>query len=145
MVEAHSVETMKLLWSKRYFLYWYGQPEYNIFQPPGITTDGRGLLFISDTIKECIQIFDTDGKYLCPVDCNGKLELGIPERLDWSKTESALVVTHRLFEKCFISVLNYKLILIEDNISVKKESDKLQIKGQGILILIYEQKAQVKG
>ena len=26
-----------------------------------------------------------------------------------------------------------------------KESDKLQIKGQGILILIYEQKAQVKG
>ena len=77
--------------------------------PSGITTDGRGHLFICDKANKCIQIVDTDGTYMCPVDCSCKVELGIPERLDWSKSESALVVTHKVIGKCFISVLKIQI------------------------------------
>ena len=65
-VTAYSVKT---LWSLRDF-----QPDgmKSQMKPSGITTDGRGRLFICDTANECILIFDTDGTYLCPVDCNGK-------------------------------------------------------------------------
>ena len=112
-VSAYNVNA-KTLWSLRDF-----QPDgmKHEMNPSGITTDGRGHLFICDTANECIQIFDTDGTYLCPVDCNGKLKLGPPERIDWSETESALVVTHRGYKKCFntgykngfISVLNVQI------------------------------------
>ena len=71
-----------------------------------------GHLFICDTANDCIQIFYTDGTYMCQVDCNGKLELGTPMRVAWSKTESALVVAHRVNDKCFVSVLN---VLIQPN------------------------------
>ena len=91
---------------------------YNIFpstnpdglwEPSGIATDGRDFLYIGDTFNKCIQIFYTDGTYMCRLDCNGKVELGTPERLDWSKSESALVVTHRVNRKCFISVLKIEI------------------------------------
>ena len=98
-VTAYSVKT---LWSVQGF-----QPDgmKSQMKPLGITTDGRGHLFISDAANGCIQIFDTDGTYLCPVDCNSKLDLGTPKLIDLSKSESALVVTHKVNGKCFISVL----------------------------------------
>ena len=104
-VSAYSAKA-KTLWTLPDF-----QPDgmKHEMNPSGITTDGRGHLFICDTANECIQIFDTDGTYLCPVDCNGKLKLGPPERIDWSETESALVVTHTGYKKCFISVLNVQI------------------------------------
>ena len=97
---------MKSLWNL-----WNFKPDgmKSIMKPSGITTDGHGHLFICDAANQCIQIFDTDGTYLCPVDCNGKLELGTPECIDWSETESALVVTHTGYKKCFISVLKVQI------------------------------------
>ena len=102
MATANSVETMKVLLS-------YGLWCNLLFTPSGIATDGRDFLYIGDTFNKCIQIFYTDGNYLCPLDCNGKLELGTPEKLDWSKSEPALVVTHRVNSKCFISVLKIQI------------------------------------
>ena len=96
----------KVLWSMSKF-----KPDgmrYPMY-PSGITTDGHGHLFICDGANQCIQIFDTDGTYLCPVDCNGKLELGTPQQIDWSQTDSALVVTHIVNNKCFISVLKIQI------------------------------------
>ena len=101
-----SVTTRELLWSFSKF-----EPDgmKSKMKPSSITTDGHGHLFICDMANNCIQIFYTDGTYICPLDCNGKLELGTPERIDWSKTESALIVTHRLKGKYLISVLKVQI------------------------------------
>ena len=105
-VDAYNITTMNHLWGLTEF-----KPDGMKFEmkPSGITTDGQGHLFICDMDNKCIHIFYTDGTYMCPVDCNGKVELGIPERIDWSKSESALVVTHRVDSKCFISVLKIQI------------------------------------
>ena len=68
--------SLKNLWSVHGFL-----PDgmKSKIKPSGITTDGRGHLFICDIFNECIQILDTDGTYLCPINCNGTVELGTPE------------------------------------------------------------------
>ena len=109
-IEAFS---MKKLWELRECK--PDEMKYAI-RPSAITTDGCGHLFVIDTVNNCIQVFDTDGTYMCIVDCYGKLELGTPMRIAWSKTESALVLVHRVtrepqrgIDRCFISVLKVQI------------------------------------
>ena len=83
-----------------------------VMEPSGITADGRGHLFICDTANNCIQIFDTDGTYLCPVNCNGEVKLGTPDRVAWSKTESALVVAHSVTDRVLEKVICRRLFSV---------------------------------
>ena len=105
-VYACSVTTRELLWSLVEL-----QPDgmNHPMNPSGITTDRNGHLFICDMANNCIQIFYTDGTYICALDCNNKMELGNPDRVAWSKIESALVVTHRVKGKYLISVLTVQI------------------------------------
>ena len=59
----------------------------------GVTTDGRGHLFVCDTSNNCIQMFDTDGKYIGVLLKKGVQDLGSPHLICYSQHLSSLVVT----------------------------------------------------
>ena len=62
----------------------------------GVTTDGRGHLFVCDAGNVCIQMFSvSDGKYLGALLKAGEEELGTPHLIRWCFRSSSLTVTHR--------------------------------------------------
>ena len=62
----------------------------------GVTTDGRGHLFVCDGGNSCIQMFSvSDGKYLGALLKAGEEELGTPHLIRWCFRSSSLIVTHR--------------------------------------------------
>ena len=74
--------------------------------PWGVTTDGRGHLFICDMRNECIQVFSvSDGKYQGCVLRKGQKGLGVPRCIRWYHENSSLVVAHKEGNKRNISVI----------------------------------------
>ena len=65
-------------------------------EPQGLTTDGRGHLFVCDTFNSCIQMFSADGTYLHPLLSQGEQGLGQPWGVRWSKSTQSLVVVHKI-------------------------------------------------
>ena len=62
----------------------------------GVTTDGRGHLFVCDGGNSCIQMFSvSDGKHLGALLKAGEEELGTPHLIGWCSRSSSLIVTHR--------------------------------------------------
>ena len=63
--------------------------------PNGITTDGRGNLFVCDNNNGCVQKFSTDGSYLGTVlpEAEEK-ELGQPWKIRWCDDLSVLFVVY---------------------------------------------------
>ena len=63
----------------------------------GVTTDGRGDLFVCDPKNECIQMFCVrDGAYMGAVMRQEEQELKYPRQIQWCETTSSLVVAHRM-------------------------------------------------
>ena len=62
----------------------------------GVTTDGRGHLFVCDGGNSCIQMFSvSDGKHLGALLKAGEEELGTPHLIRWCSRSSSLIVTQR--------------------------------------------------
>ena len=57
-------------------------------------TDGRGHLFVCDEANECIQLFTTDGLYICRLIGRGERGLGEPFLVRWCKRTSSLIIAH---------------------------------------------------
>ena len=62
--------------------------------PRGVTTDGRGNIYVCDDSNECIQLFSVDGVYNGSVMKEGKPSLGEPCRIRWCSRTSSMVVAH---------------------------------------------------
>ena len=60
----------------------------------GITSNGRGQLFVSDMSNSCIQMLSTNGTFLGTVLRRGKLGLGNPQRIRWCDKANSLVIAH---------------------------------------------------
>ena len=72
----------------------------------GVTTDGRGHLFLCDFNNYAIQMFSvSDGQYLGCLIKEGKQSLGKPARISWCKMTSSLIVAHLVDRKWTISVI----------------------------------------
>ena len=61
----------------------------------GITSNGRGHLFVSDIGNNCIQMLSTDGTFLGSVLRGGKSGLGNPQRIRWCSRSNSLVIAHK--------------------------------------------------
>ena len=59
-----------------------------------VTTDGRGHLFVCDEANKCIQLFSTDGLYICRLIGRGEHGLGEPFLVRWCKKTSSLIIAH---------------------------------------------------
>ena len=58
----------------------------------GVTTDGRGYLFVGDTKNKCIQMFSvSDGQYLGSI----MKGLGGPTRMQWCEKTSSIIAMCR--------------------------------------------------
>ena len=67
--------------------------------PQGLTTDGKGQLYVCDYNSTCIQIFSTGGTYKGVLLRQGQQGLGIPRSVRWCSSKSLLVVLHRTDEE----------------------------------------------
>ena len=68
----------------------------------GITTDGRGQLFVCDTNNSCIQMFSTDGTFLGTVLKSGEERFGIPRKIGWCNKRKSAVIAHDKHGLCSI-------------------------------------------
>ena len=60
----------------------------------GVTTDGRGHLYVADYDNRCIQIFSvSDGSYLRCLVVKGAKSLGQPDKIRWCEKSSSLLST----------------------------------------------------
>ena len=59
-----------------------------------VATDGRGHLFVCDEANKCIQLFSTDGLYICRLIGRGEHGLGEPFLVRWCKKTSSLIIAH---------------------------------------------------
>ena len=59
-----------------------------------VTTDGRGHLFVCDTVNACVHILSVDGTYLGSPLKAGEQDIGGPWRIRWLENSSSLVVVH---------------------------------------------------
>ena len=73
----------------------------------GVTTNGRGQLFICDTNNSCIQMLSTNGRFLGTVLRSGNQGLGNPERIKWCKKANSLVIAHEKQGVFNISVIQW--------------------------------------
>ena len=75
----------------------------------GITSDGRGHLFVCDgsTGNRCIQMFSvSDGQYLGCLIKYGEQGLGFPYRICWHSASHSLVVAHSMGGSWDLSGIN---------------------------------------
>ena len=65
----------------------------------GITSDGRGQLFICDAANCCIQMFSANGTFLGTVLRCGDQMLGNPLKIRWCNQTRSLLVAHNREKK----------------------------------------------
>ena len=58
----------------------------------GVTTDGRGHLFVCDRTNCCVEMFSVDGRYLGPMEIEGQKSRSFPKWVSYSRSTSSLVV-----------------------------------------------------
>ena len=100
-VSSYNTETGKREWNVR------GRVDLSGMEKDmsacGVTTDGRGHLFVGDMNNKCIQMFSvSDGQYLgCLI-----RDLGDPARIRWWEEKSSLFVMCYLQNKWHLKVIN---------------------------------------
>ncbi len=72
----------------------------------GVTTDGRGHIFVSDFNNECVLMFTLDGTYLGALQPDQERGLGVPLWILWSEATSSLIVVHAKENRRSISFVN---------------------------------------
>ena len=99
-IQAYSTATSTLEWRVRGRLPGMGAD----VDPLGITTDGRGHLFVCDGANRCIFVVSADGKFV------GILlrDLGEPRKIRWCNASESLVVSNKRDEKWNVSVVSVK-------------------------------------
>ena len=60
----------------------------------GVTSDGRGHLFVCDPDKDCVQVYSTDGECRGVLISKGESGLGKPMKIRWQKKTSSAVIAH---------------------------------------------------
>ena len=61
----------------------------------GVTTDGRGHLFVCDVHNACVQMFSVaDARYMGTVLKDCAQDIGTPRLIRWCKNTLSLVVVH---------------------------------------------------
>ena len=112
---AYNTATDELEWKKD------GHLSENIIamKPMGVTTDGRGHLFVTDCGNHCIQMFSvSDGQYLgyLVIENIGSFDRSkifrFPYRIRWCEETSSLICTSkfksRFYESWHVTVINLK-------------------------------------
>ncbi len=100
-IRCYSKDSGKLLWKVEGKLPGMGEQ----MKPDGITTDGEGLLFVTDLKNKCIHQFSADGEYVGVLLRKGEEGLGFPGCVQWNETNSSLVVAHVKDGQMHISVV----------------------------------------
>ena len=94
LVTAHSYSGVYAYVAGTDKLKWYASGnQYGLdkwMNAVGITSNGRGQLFVCDTSNNCIQMMSMDGTFLGTV-----LRLENPQRIRWCCKTSSLVIAHR--------------------------------------------------
>ena len=97
---AYNTATDELEWSVKGKL----EGMMKKMDPRGVTTDGRGHLFICDTNNECIQMFSIrDGSYMGAVMKRG---LRDPYLIQWCEVTLSLVINYTKDNQECIGVIN---------------------------------------
>ena len=60
----------------------------------GVTTDGRGLVFVCDADRGCVQVYSTDGRCLGVLISEGDGGLGKPMKIRWCESTASVVIAH---------------------------------------------------
>ena len=60
----------------------------------GVTTDGRGLLFVCDADRCCVQVYSTDGRCLGVLISEGDSGMGKPMKIHWCERTGSVVIAH---------------------------------------------------
>ena len=103
-IQAYNTATSTLEWRIRGRLPGMGTD----VDPLGITTDGRGHLFVCDGANRCIFVVSADGKFVGILLLEGEQNLGEPRKIRWCDTVESLVVSNKRDEKWNVSILNVK-------------------------------------
>ena len=67
--------------------------------PQGLTTDGKGQLYLCDWNNECIQMFSLGGEYKGILLRHGEQGLENPWAVRWCTSKSLLIVLHKTRDK----------------------------------------------
>ena len=70
----------------------------------GVTTNGRGQLFICDVDNSCIQMFSTDGTFLRTVVSSGEQMLGLPLKITFCSRTRSLLLSHSREKKSLSNI-----------------------------------------
>ena len=91
-ISAHDPDEKRRKWSVT------EAPTEKPLSPQGLTTDGKGQLYVCDFYNRCIQIFSTNGKYKGVLLRRGEQGLGTPWSVRWCSSKSLLAVLHTTAE-----------------------------------------------
>ena len=98
-INAHNTGTDKLEWSVKGEL----SGVEDEITAEGVTSDGRGHLFVSDENNKCVHVFSTSGDHVGIVLREGEQGLGRPRLIHWCESSSNLIVAHIIDEQYCIS------------------------------------------
>ena len=104
-VFAYNTETVKLEWKVDVAA---PSMEYDM-RPVGVTTDGRGHLYVADWKNDCVHMFSvSDGLYMACL-LKGSEIAGNPENIRWCKKLSSLVLNVIVKGKLHLKVFNVQI------------------------------------
>ena len=98
-INAHNAETDKLEWSLKGGI----SGVEDEMTAEGVTSDGRGHLFVCDENNKCVHVFTTSGDHVGAVLREGEQGLGRPRLIHWCDCSSSLIVGHIIDEYYCIS------------------------------------------
>ena len=98
-INAHSAETDKQEWSLKGGI----SGVEDEMTAEGVTSDGRGHLFVCDENNKCVHVFTTSGDHVGAVLREGEQGLGRPRLIHWCDGSSSLIVGHIIDEYYCIS------------------------------------------
>ena len=104
-IHCYSITTKSLKWSVSGNLPGMQNPVNAL----GLTSDGRGYLFVCDGMfgNRCIQMFSiSDGQYLRCLIKKGEQGLGLPYRICWHSASHSLTVAHLMGGIWSLSMIN---------------------------------------
>ena len=89
-----------------------------------VTTDGRGHLFVCDTVNACVHMLSVDGAYLGMPLKAGEQDIGRPLRIRWLENSLCVVVVHIKDRRHHISVVRVEGDLEEGELDDTKTTEK---------------------
>ena len=120
-VHAYIAGTDELVWHVSSTINGYLPGSMNAV---GVTTNGRGQLFVCDTNNSCIQMLSRNGTFLGSVLSSGDRGLGNPMRVRWCRKRESLVVAHPYEKRGLYSISTFRVLTV---LTLKKGPNYLQM------------------